>query len=547
MKKEGLESRRSNPDDWRKGIAIQWPEGPRLNVPFRIQYSGYMANLFHENGYRLLHAILFVTRNPLLAVWILWFLLNAGPAPVSVAWAQPSKTPQAPTQAIKGVLKTGFPAPSELANEPVKIISDLEATGSIEEPKSTKPTLTPKQTQLNRDSFDYVWTTIRDTYFDPSLGGVDWNTVKDELYPKVTNAESMPQARTVLSDMVSRLKVSHFSIIPAAAYRDLRQPEKPRGGVAGIDVRVIDGRVFVTSVREGSPAEEAGVKTGCELVRIAEDDLPAKIKSMTDNLKQHAHLRSLLVSAVQSRLRGRIDETLSLILRNEDDREVELQIPFIEPRGRKTRIGNLPEFYVWIDVKTVGRNIGYIGFNAFVDPIYVMTKFNEAMRSFRAAEGIIIDVRGNGGGMGEMAMGMIGWLIDEGRPHLGTVIFRDNQLKMLVNPRPRPYRGPVVVLIDEMSVSAAEFFAGGVKDLGRAHLIGTRTAGAALGSSIEKLPNGDGFLYVSANYVSKKSGKPLEGIGVTPDTEVPHTREALLQGRDLAMESAIQWIRGQSR
>jgi carboxyl-terminal processing protease len=250
---------------------------------------------------------------------------------------------------------------------------------------------------------------------------------------------------------------------------------------------------------------------------------------------------------VQSRLRGRVGEKLSLTCRNELDRAVTLEITLIEPKGRKARFGNIPEFYVWIDVKTVDENIGYIRFNAFMDPVYVMSRFNEAMQSFREAEGIIIDVRGNGGGIGEMGMGMIGWLVDEGQPHLGTVIFRDLQLNMIVNPRPRPYRGPVVVLIDEKSVSAAEFFASGIKDLGRAHLIGTRTAGAALGSSIEKLPNGDGFQYAAVNYVSNKTGKPLEGIGVIPDTEVTHTREALLEGRDLPLEAAIKWIREQNR
>ena len=414
-------------------------------------------------------------------------------------------------------------------------------------PMSTTAGLTREQMLLNIESFEYVWTTIRDKYFDPSLGGLDWDKVKEELRPKVENAESMSQVRAVLNDMISRLGVSHFAIIPSEAYRDLRQPEKPRGGVTGIDVRVIDSHVLVNSVRKGSPAAEAGVKTGWEIVRIDEDDLSTRLKSLADKLEQHSHRRTLLVGAVQSRMRGRIDERLPLVFRDGNDREVKLDIAFTEPRGRKARFGHIPEFYIWIDVKTVDRNIGYIGFNAFMDPVHVMTKFNAAMQSFRESEGIIIDVRGNGGGMGEMAMGMIGWLVDEGQPHLGTVIFRDNRLKMLVHPRPTLFRGPVVVLIDEMSGSAAEFFASGLKDLGRAHLIGTRTAGAVLGSNIEKLPNGDGFQYASVNYTSSRTGKPLEGVGVTPHAEVSQTREALLEGRDLPMEAAIKWIRDQSR
>ena len=65
----------------------------------------------------------------------------------------------------------------------------------------------------------------------------------------------------------------------------------------------------------------------------------------------------------------------------------------------------------------------------------------------------------------------------------------------------------------------------GLKDLGRARIFGTRTAAAALPSLFEKLPNGDGFQYAIANYISE-GGKPLEGLGVTPDVETPITRDS---------------------
>jgi carboxyl-terminal processing protease len=85
----------------------------------------------------------------------------------------------------------------------------------------------------------------------------------------------------------------------------------------------------------------------------------------------------------------------------------------------------------------------------------------------------------------------------------------------------------------------------GLKDLGRAHIFGTRTAAAALPSVFEKLPNGDGFQYAIANYISE-GGKPLEGLGVTPDVETPVTREALLAGKDPARDAAVAWIESQN-
>jgi carboxyl-terminal processing protease len=123
---------------------------------------------------------------------------------------------------------------------------------------------------------------------------------------------------------------------------------------------------------------------------------------------------------------------------------------------------------------------------------------------------------------------------------------REATLNFVINPRPEVFTGPVAVLVDGSSASTSEIFAEGLKDLGRARVFGERTAAAALPSVIERLPNGDGFQYATANYISE-GGKPLEGIGVTPDVEVKLSRQALLAGRDPVVDAAIEWIQKQSK
>ena len=61
-------------------------------------------------------------------------------------------------------------------------------------PDRTEKTLTPEQRQLNIESFDVVWTTIRDKHFDPNLNGVDWDALRDEYRPKVEQASTMTEA-----------------------------------------------------------------------------------------------------------------------------------------------------------------------------------------------------------------------------------------------------------------------------------------------------------------------------------------------------------------
>ena len=389
--------------------------------------------------------------------------------------------------------------------------------------------LTEEQRQLNLESFEYVWTTIRDKHFDPELGGLDWQAIHGELRPKVQQARTMSEARKVMHDMISRLELTHFNIIPAEVYENMNQPvEKDSyGGVTGINVRVIDGHALVTRVEEDSPAAEAGVKTGWEIIRIGEDDIVSKLQPIAKEFDGKTYKEFVLASALKSRLSGRIGDPVVLQFRDGADQTVELNILLIEKKGKRFQIGHLPPLYVWIDVDLIDQNIGYIAFNGFFDPINVMPAFNNAMKSFMDTDGLIIDVRGNPGGIGAMAMGMAGGLVAEKNQRLGTLYFRDNELKIIVNPRATTYTGPVAILVDGLSTSCSEFFSGGLKDLGRARIFGSRTGGAALPSIIEKLPNGDGFQYAFANYRSE-GGEVLEGIGVTPDVEVVPTREALL-------------------
>ena len=223
---------------------------------------------------------------------------------------------------------------------------------------------------------------------------------------------------------------------------------------------------------------------------------------------------------------------------------VDLQVTLTERRGNRVAFGHLPAMYVWSEAREIEDGVGYIAFSSFFDTANLMKFFGKAVTEFTNADGIIIDLRGNPGGIGVMATGMGGWLVDDDQQYMGTMTTRDSEVKFTINPRLGSYGGPVAVLVDGHSGSTAEIMAGGLKDIGRARIFGSTSAGAALPSAIERLANGDGFQYAIANYISA-GGEALEGKGVIPDQEVTHTREALLEGRDLVVEAAVQWIRSQ--
>lgn len=402
--------------------------------------------------------------------------------------------------------------------------------------------------QVFIDSFEQIWTTVRDKHWDPGLGGVDWQAVHDELRPKIEKAENNGQARRIMTDMLDRLKLSHFQVIPGLAYDGLGAGNITLGGdgETGMDVRLIDGKVVVSSLTPDSPAARAGVQRGWIIQKIDSRDLGSFLKTYLEH-SQDSSLRDLTVRrAVNLRLSSLVGETTNIEFTNGTGWPVSKQIGHQEPRGRLTTFGFLGPAHVWLDARRLnagGKAVEYIAFNLFLDPARLMDEFGAAVGSCLRCDGMIIDLRGNPGGLGAMASGMAGWFFEKKGLRLGTLYLRETALKFVINSRAETYGGPLAILVDSTSASTAEIMAGGLQDLKRARIFGSRTAGAALPSVIERLPNGDAFQYAIANYVSE-GGQELEGHGVVPDEVTPLTREALLAGKDPALDAAMKWIQG---
>lgn len=404
-------------------------------------------------------------------------------------------------------------------------------------------TLTPEERELNMAAFDEVWGTINDEYWDPEFRGLDWAAIREELRPKMESARSREEARDILYDMFMRLGLSHYMVLPKEAL-DLESeefaPDQVMGEI-GVDLRVLDGRALVTAVYEGFAAEKAGVKTGWEVIRVDGVDVVARLKERDERIDDDVLAKPLhMTMGVLPLLMGAVGSTVEVGFLDGKGREQNLALTRNEPRGNESRLGHLTGLFTWIEVRELDGGVGYIAFNGFYDPLNVMKAYNEALERFLHAPGLIIDLRGNPGGMGEMAMGMLGWLVDE-KFEIGTMCMREDKLTLNVRPRPETYQGPLAVLVDNLSGSASEFFSNGLQEMGRARIFGTRTKGEALPGQIKKLPTGDLFVYATADFITA-NGKALEGVGVIPDFQVDHTREALLQGRDRVIEAALDWI-----
>lgn len=399
-----------------------------------------------------------------------------------------------------------------------------------------EPALTAQEKQLNIESFELVWSTVRDQYWDPQFGGLNWQAVHDELHPEIERAATQSRARAVMAEMLERLGKSHFAIIPADLFGDLESGASGPG-VTGLDVRVLDGHAIVTAVE--APAGD--VHAGWEILAIDGVALAPSLAKVAALYGNSTTRELYLARSVLMKLAGPVGSRVHVEFLNGRNQRDTKELERVTPPGQPAHFGYLPTTYVRFRSRRIRDDIGYLAFNYFLDPARLMPMFGDFVQSCAKCNGLIIDLRGNPGGLGIMAMGMAGWFFDKPDLRLGTMHTRQAPLNFVVNPRFPTYQGRVAILIDGATGSTSEVFAGGMKDLGRARIFGTRSAGAALPSAIDRLPNGDAFQHALADYISE-GGKSLEGIGVIPDVEVHLTRESLLGGRDPVLNAAIEWI-----
>ena len=425
------------------------------------------------------------------------------------------------------------------------------------------------QRDLNLETFDRAWELVNQRYWDEDFGGLDWQGVKDELRPKAAEAENRKALRKILREMVGRLGQSHFGVIPARG----ETPSKRTGGpecalafserlqeilesegapgdaTAGLDVRFLESGAFVTAVDEGAAADRAGVRTGWTVERVGEQPVSDILPCLGDELSERMQGR-LGWEVLTGMLSGDPGDSVSVLFRDHQGAERAVELEMAIPSDAQTvSFGNLPPMQFRFATDFLERQpntFGLIRFNTWMMP--AAQQFEEAVIEMAKVEGMILDLRGNPGGVAGLSAGFAGYFVDEAQ-NLGTLKTRRDEIHLRINPRTvsrdgskiDTYAGPVAILIDQFSASTSEIFAAGMQDLGRARIFGERSMAAALPAVIEELPNGDYLMHAMADLL-RPSGERVEGEGVVPDQPVPLTEDGLRAGKDEVLEAALAWL-----
>jgi sarcosine oxidase, subunit alpha len=412
------------------------------------------------------------------------------------------------------------------------------------------------RTELRRSILDAAWRAVRDKHFDKTLGGLDWNAVRARYEPLAIAAPSDAAFYRVLNQMIGELGQSHMMITGPGAEDEVADEEMAEPGETpaqapvpisdaigdpGLTVRVIEGRPTITRVRAGSSADQAGLLPGLVVTQIGGRPLAAPIDSSRP--LRPVEERFAVRRAAIRRLAGPAGTRVTISTLDARDRAAKAVLVRDPAPGQAVHLGHLPPLYPEVRAYEVGE-VGVVAFNIFLlQP--VLEDLKKAIARFQAhhVRAVVLDLRGNPGGQGAMAIPVASLFV--GAPvTLGTLKFRDFGQTMTARPEVGavPFLGPLAILTDEGTASASEMLAAGLQESGRAVVVGDTTLGAVLPSVVQALPGGAVMQYVVADFKTPK-GVLLEGRGVQPDRRVVETRAALRTGRDPVLDAALVAIR----
>ncbi len=346
------------------------------------------------------------------------------------------------------------------------------------------------RTAGRRAILDAAWKTVRDKHYDKTLGGVDWNAVRAKYEPLALGAPSEAAFYRVLNQMIGELGQSHMLIVGPgsddeddadAPKQDAPPADTDLSGDPGLTVRVIDGKPTITRVRAGSSADTAGLAAGFVVTQIA----GRPIGPPRDNGRplRPVEERFAIRRAAQKRLLGPPGSRVSIAYLDDHDRPGNAVLVRDPPRAAPVKLGHLPPLYPEVRAYEIG-SVGVVSFNVFLlQPILEDVK--KAMARFVAhhVKAVVLDLRGNPGGQGAMAIPIASLFVTEPMT-LGTMQFRDFGQTFTARPEMGavPFTGPLAILTDEGSASAAEILAAGLQESRRAIVVGDTSLGAVLPS-----------------------------------------------------------------
>jgi tricorn protease len=373
--------------------------------------------------------------------------------------------------------------------------------------------------------FNEVWRRYRDFFYVENMHGYDWAALREQYRPLLAHVGHRSDLNYVIAEMIGELTVQHAYI----AGGDWTQP--PRAGVAlpgaRFNLEPATGRYRITRIFAGqneeplyrSPLSEVGIDAAVgdyilaiDGVELRADEDPYRL------LRDKADRPVTLTLNSAPRMQGARQVTFTPVTSEADL----IYLDWVEGNRRR------------VDEMTNGRvgyihipNMGAEGIREFIKWYYPQIR----------KEGMVIDVRANGGG------NVSSMIIERLQREVLATGFSRNDDFPSVYPRAPTFHGSLVTILDENSASDGDIFPAMFKQAGLGPLVGKRSWGGVVGITDRGSLIDGGTVNVPEFGFNSLTGEYIiEGYGVDPDIEVEQDPIAVLNGRDPQLERSVQEV-----
>ena len=307
--------------------------------------------------------------------------------------------------------------------------------------------------------------------------------------------------------MIASLNEPYTRFMTKKDFEDLATSITSKIYGIGVNIYSNAGKIEIFNVIPSTPADFAQLKQGDIITNIDGKDISG-----------------MNVSDVASLVRGPENSVVELTLLR-DGKKIVKKI-----KRKEIKIKNVKS-------SVLDNHIGYIQVISFMGGT-TPNEFMEALENTKNTDSIILDLRGNTGGLLDNAVFIANLFIKQGE--IVEIIYRNGHKKSIkANPAQKLLDKPLVVLVNGASASASEILSGALKDYKKAKLVGKKTFGKGLVQKVVPLPNQTGVNVTIARYLTP-NGTDINKLGIKPDIEIGNDFDFYLNEskQDIQLEKA---------
>ncbi len=328
------------------------------------------------------------------------------------------------------------------------------------------------------------------------------------------DADKEKLADGAMTGMVAALDDEYSFFVDAeTGYNTYKEEIDGEFSGVGVQISQTEEGCLVTVVFKGSPAEKQGIKVGDIIVGVNGEDVS-----------------KMGPTEISKRVKGETGTKVTItVVRNGENNTYELT---------RAKV-NVPT----VETKKIDE-VAYIKvseFNSNTDE-----DFGKALKELENCDGVVIDLRNNGGGLLDTTVNMLDMIINEG--NFITTKYKDGEYTYKASGK-QFYKKEIVVLVNKLSASASEFFSAAVKENDRGKIVGENTYGKGSIQASFQLPDNRGVHLTIGRFYSPK-GNEINKVGVAPDFEVDNPEKydfydvsAIPFEEDVQLKKAIELIK----